>query len=105
MTRIYVIGSKLRNYRSRGVKSEHIEFYTFGKNVFKHSNSSPQTQFSKVAYHLKALQWYPGWWGTGAKAPLVGFFEGVPKFKKGAKNSMKLFDGSITFFTVPRRSI
>ena len=33
--------------------------------------------------------------------PPVEFFEGEPKFKKGAENLMK-FDGSITFFPALR---
>ena len=39
--------------------------------------------------------------GQGAMAPPADFFEGAPKFKRGAKNFMKS-DGSIVFFPAPR---
>ena len=44
-----------------------------------------------------AMQWRPGRGARGAMAPPADFFEGAPKFTRGAKNFMK-FDGSITFF-------
>ena len=47
-------------------------------------------------------QWRPGWGARGppeGRAPPADFFEGAPKFKKGAKNLMKLH-GLITFISV-----
>ena len=39
--------------------------------------------------------------GAGGRGPPADFFKGAPKFKKGAKNLLKLH-GSITFFPAPR---
>ena len=51
-----------------------------------------------VAAELRETSAVVAWLGgQGAVASQADFFEGVPKFKKGAKNLMKLC-GSITFF-------
>ena len=54
-------------------------------------------------YKAPRVYWSVAAWlgGQGGRGPPADFFEGAPKFKKGAKNLMKLY-GSVTFLPAPR---